>query len=180
MEQAKAVSPCFRLNQVWAIHVSLGGVRMPIDSVTNTTNVLVTGVTLQDLLNVPRIQGRTRHDPVGVTMLIGQPLQPFGLAHRVGRIPAALDMHGFHHVLVAGVRCIVLQEVIPGNGPDVAFQARRQTGSAIKPIVYAAACGNTTVMKAQQTLGSSTCPKAPTPPRAACAATHPSSGGSPF
>ena len=36
-------------------------------------------------------------------------------------------MHGFHHVLVAGVRPIVLQEVILGNGPDVAFQARRQS-----------------------------------------------------
>jgi hypothetical protein len=35
-------------------------------------------------------------------------------------------MHGFHNALVAGVRCIVLQQVILGNGPDVAFQARRQ------------------------------------------------------
>src|SRR5580700_3497617 len=100
---------------------------MPINGVTNATNVLVAGVTLQDLLNVRRIQGRTGDDPVGITVLIGEPLQPLGLAHRVGRIPPALDMHGFHHVLVAGVRPIVLQQVIPGNGPNVAFQARRQS-----------------------------------------------------
>src|ERR1700719_2158291 len=36
-------------------------------------------------------------------------------------------MHGFHHVLVAGVRRVVLQQVILGNGSDVAFQARRQS-----------------------------------------------------
>jgi hypothetical protein len=47
---------------------------MPIDGVTNATNVLMTGVTLQDLFNVRRIQGRAGDDPVGVTVLIGEPL----------------------------------------------------------------------------------------------------------
>ena len=70
---------------------------------TNATNVFVTGVTLQDLINVRRIQSRPGHDPVGITMLIGEPLQPRRLAHRIGRIPPALDMNGFYHVLVVSV-----------------------------------------------------------------------------
>ena len=56
---------------------------MPIDGVTNATNILVAGVTLQDLLNVQRIQRRAGDDAVGVTVLIREPLQPLGLANRV-------------------------------------------------------------------------------------------------
>ena len=67
-----------------------------------------------------------------IDLLISEPLQPFGLAHWVRRIPPALDMHRFHQVLVAGVRPVVLQEVILGNRPDIAFQARRQ-GAILQP-----------------------------------------------
>ena len=45
---------------------------MPIDGMPNATNVLVASVTLQDLLNVGRIQGRTGDDPLWITVLIGE------------------------------------------------------------------------------------------------------------
>jgi hypothetical protein len=51
-EQPKTPPPRVRPAQVGTVHVGLFGIRMPIYGVANSTNVLVAGVTFQDLFDV--------------------------------------------------------------------------------------------------------------------------------
>ena len=75
--------------------------------------------------------------PCGKPCLIGDPLQPFRLAHRIRRIPTAFDVHAFDHILVAGIRQIVFEQVVLGNWSEVTFQPHGQV--FLQPRVFVAA-----------------------------------------
>ena len=69
----------------------------------NSANVLVPGVTFENLFDVRRIQRCTRDDRMREAMLIGDALQPSCLTDWIRWIPSGLDVHGFDNVLVAGI-----------------------------------------------------------------------------
>jgi hypothetical protein len=76
---------------------------MPIYGMANAPNVLVTGVTFENLFNIRRIQHCTRDDPMGEALLIGDALQPCCLTDWIRWIPSGLDVHRFDNVVVAGI-----------------------------------------------------------------------------
>ena len=111
---------------------------MPIDRMTDSANIRMADVTFENLLDVRRIQRCTRDNPMGEAMLIGDALQPFVSPTGFRRIPADLDVHAFDHILVAGIRQIVFQQVILSNRSEVSFQPRRQE-MLLQPRVFVAA-----------------------------------------
>ena len=125
-QQGEAAQPCRVGEEIWFRHIGLGRIWMPIHNVADAAHVRKLAMSGERRFDIGPMQLGPRNDAMRKSALIGNRLQPARLPHRLRRIEAGVDMHGFDDVLVGCVCKIVVEQIGFGDRRDVAGYACRQ------------------------------------------------------
>jgi hypothetical protein len=122
-QPGEAAQPCGVGEEIRLRHIGLRRIGMPVHDVADAAHVRKPAMSGERRFDIEPMQLGPRHEAMRKSAFIGNRLQPARLLHRLRRIKAGVNMHGFDDVLVGRVGKIVVEQIGFGNRRDIAGDA---------------------------------------------------------